>query len=122
MLFLGLYLDWFSISSLFLVCVKFRLLLFGKEIYGFVFRNGLEMDLFLIVLILIFYFYCDKLYYVRVLFDRVEYRNLVFWNVMIIGYLYNGSLEEVLDIFRDMFLEGIWFNEIVLTSMFGVCL
>lgn len=118
---LGLHPDWFSISSLLLACAKLRLLLSGKEIHGFVLRNGLEMDPFLTVLILILYFHCDKSHYARVLFDRVEYRNSVPWNAMITGYSHNGSPEEALDIFRDMLLEGIRPNEIALTSMFGAC-
>ncbi|KAK9748177.1 hypothetical protein RND81_02G041200 [Saponaria officinalis] len=111
--------DLFCLNSLILACSKLRLFSSGREIHGFVLRNGLDKDSFINVSLLSLYFLCDKSHYARSLFDRIENKNLVSWNAMISGFTQTGSPVEALDVFRA--LRGFQPDEITLTSLLAAC-
>ncbi|KAK1565315.1 hypothetical protein Q3G72_023874 [Acer saccharum] len=117
----GLEPDWFSISSLLLACTHLKSLQYGKEIHGFVLRNGLEKDLFVAISLLSLYMYCEKSFSARVLFDGMEYKSLVSWNAMITGYSQNRLPIDALTLFRQMVSNGIQPSEITIMSVFGAC-
>ncbi|GMY15433.1 pentatricopeptide repeat-containing protein At1g18485 [Fagus crenata] len=113
--------DWYSIGSLLLACAHLKCLCYGKEIHGFVLRNGLEMDSFIGISLLSLYVQCRKVLSARALFDRMENKILVSWNAMISGYSQNGLPDESLNLFRQMLFDGIQPYEIAITSIFGAC-
>ncbi|CAK7323178.1 unnamed protein product [Dovyalis caffra] len=117
----GLGPDWFTISSLLLACAHLKSLQYGKEIHGYVLRNGLETDLFVGTSLLSHYIHCGKSSSARVLFDRMKDKNIVSWNAMISGYSQNGLPYEALALFRKSLLDGIQPHEIAIVSMFGAC-
>ncbi|KAL9337615.1 hypothetical protein Peur_069384 [Populus x canadensis] len=113
--------DWFTISSLLLACAHLKSLQYGKEIHGYVLRNGLETDFFVGTSLLSHYIHCGKASSARVLFDRMKDKNLVSWNAMISGYSQNGLPYESLALFRKSLSEGIQSHEIAIVSVFGAC-
>lgn len=117
----GLEPDWFSIGSLLLACTHLKSLLHGKEIHGFVLRNGLETDSFIGISLLSLYMHCEKLSSARVLFDVMNNKSLVSWNAMIAGYSQNKLPDESLVLFREMLSNGIQPCEISIMSVFGSC-
>lgn len=117
----GLAPDWYSIGSLLLACAHLKCLHYGKEIHGFVLRNGLEMDSFIGISLLSLYIHCRKMLSARALFDRMENKILVSWNAMIAGYSQNALPDESLNLFRQMLSNGIQPYEIALTTIFGAC-
>ena len=117
----GLAADWYSIGSLLLACARLKCLHYGKEIHGFVLRNGLEMDSFIGISLLSLYINCSKMLSARALFDRMENKILVSWNAMIAGYSQNALPDESLNLFRQMLSNGIQPYEIAITTIFGAC-
>ncbi|KAL5751455.1 hypothetical protein ACOSP7_026058 [Xanthoceras sorbifolium] len=117
----GLEPDWFSISSFLLACTHLKSLQYGKEIHGFILRNGLEKDPFIGISLLSFYMHCEKSSSARVLFDGMEDKSLVSWNAMITGYSHNRLPVEALTLFRQMVCNGIQPCEIAIMSVFGAC-
>ncbi|XP_004301089.1 PREDICTED: pentatricopeptide repeat-containing protein At1g18485-like [Fragaria vesca subsp. vesca] len=117
----GLDTDSFSIGSLLLACSHLKFLQYGKEIHGFVLRNGLELDSFIGISLLSFYIQCGKLSTARALFDRMEHQSSVSWNAMISGYSQIGLPDEALDLFRQMLSSGILPSEIATMSVLGAC-
>nr|POF12141.1 pentatricopeptide repeat-containing protein [Quercus suber] len=117
----GLAPDWYSIGSLILACAHLKCLHYGKEIHGFVLRNGLEMDSFIGISLLSLYIHCSKMLSARALFDRMENKILVSWNAMIAGYSQNALPDESLNLFRQMLSNGIQPYEIAITTIFGAC-
>ncbi|KAL3570847.1 hypothetical protein D5086_028096 [Populus alba] len=113
--------DWFTISSLLLACAHLKSLQYGKEIHGYVLRNGLETDIFVGTSLLSHYIHCGKASSARVLFDRMKDKNLVSWNAMISGYSQNGLPYESLALFRKSLSEGRQSHKIAMVSVFGAC-
>ncbi|KNA20782.1 hypothetical protein SOVF_049240 [Spinacia oleracea] len=117
----GLHPDRYSLSSLLFACSKLGFLPSGKQIHGFVLRNGIETDPFISVSLLSLYFRCGKPHFARVLFDGTVNRNRVSWNAMISGYAQNGCPEQAIEIFHHMLERGIQPNEIAITSLLMAC-
>ncbi|KAM1259940.1 hypothetical protein ACFX2I_039235 [Malus domestica] len=117
----GLDPDEYSIGSLLLACAHLKHLQHGREIHGFVLRNGLEMDSFIGISLLSVYIHCGKLSSARILFDRTESKISVSWNAMIAGYTQVGLPDKALDLFRQMLSDEILPCEIATMSMFGAC-
>ncbi|XP_050376289.1 pentatricopeptide repeat-containing protein At1g18485 [Argentina anserina] len=117
----GLDPDSFSIGSLLLACARLKHLQYGKEIHGFVLRNGLELDSFIGISLLSFYIQCGRLSTARALFDKMEHQNAVAWNAMISGYSQMGLPDESLDLFRKMLCNRILPSQIATMSVLGAC-
>ncbi|KAG7023269.1 Pentatricopeptide repeat-containing protein, partial [Cucurbita argyrosperma subsp. argyrosperma] len=117
----GYFLDEFSISTLLLACARLRHLQYGKEMHGFVLRNGLEMDSFVAVSLLSLYIHCSKPFYARTFFERIKVKNSVCWNAMLSGYSQNELPNEAISLFRQMLSEGLKPNEIAMASVLGAC-
>ncbi|KAK9278725.1 hypothetical protein L1049_028301 [Liquidambar formosana] len=56
----GLDPDWFTVGSLLLACAHQKSLQYGKEIHGYVLRNGLETDCFIGISLFSLYIRCGK--------------------------------------------------------------
>ena len=117
----GLDPDWFTIGSLLLACSRMKSLHYGEEIHGFALRNGLAVDPFIGISLLSLYICCGKPFAAQVLFDGMEHRSLVSWNVMIAGYSQNGLPDEAINLFRQMLSDGIQPYEIAIMSVCGAC-
>ncbi|XP_038880056.1 pentatricopeptide repeat-containing protein At1g18485 [Benincasa hispida] len=118
---LGFLPDDFSIASLLLACARLGHLQYGKEIHGFVLRNGLEMDSFVAVSLLSLYIHSSKPLYARTYFERMGNKNLVCWNAMLSGYSQNELPNEALSLFREMLSEQLETNKISIVSILGAC-
>ncbi|XP_015877319.3 pentatricopeptide repeat-containing protein At1g18485 [Ziziphus jujuba] len=117
----GLDSDSFSIGSLLLACSYLKVLKYGKEIHGFVVRNGLDLDMFIGISLMALYITCSKVLSARLLFDRMEDRSLVCWNTIISGYAQIGLPDEAINLFRKMFSDGVQPSEIAIMSVLGAC-
>ncbi|KAJ8637306.1 hypothetical protein MRB53_011573 [Persea americana] len=113
--------DWFSIGSILLASTHLKSLRDGKAIHGFVLRFGLESDSFIGISLLSLYVQCGKVVEARVLFSRMEERNIVSWNAMISGYSQNGFSNEALNLFRQMQQEGVQPYEITIIAVLTAC-
>ncbi|XP_061367606.1 pentatricopeptide repeat-containing protein At1g18485 [Gastrolobium bilobum] len=117
----GLEPDLFTIGSLLLACARLRFLHYGKEIHGFMLRNGLELDNFIGISLLSLYIHCNKMLPAKLFFDKMENRSLVCWNTMITGFSQNELPCEALDTFRQMLSSGIQPHQIAIMGVLGAC-
>ncbi|WOL08426.1 hypothetical protein Cni_G17179 [Canna indica] len=117
----GLEPDWFSIGSLLLACAHLRNLLSGKSLHGFVLRNGLENDSFILISLMSLYIHCGQAKEARFLFNSMEDKDFISWNAMIAGYCQNGLPEDSLHLFRRMLHDGYEPSVIATTSAFMAC-
>ncbi|KAL3512384.1 hypothetical protein ACH5RR_025101 [Cinchona calisaya] len=111
--------DSVSIGSLLMACTDLKSLWLGKQIHGFVLRNGLERDQFTLTSLLLLYFSCEIAINSKVLFDNMTNKGLVSWNAMIAGYSHNKLPSAALNIFREMVADGIQPNEYTIMSVLG---
>ena len=57
----------------------------------------------------------------RVLFDGLEERDLVCWNVMIDGYVQHGLANEGMVLFRKMLKAKVILNEVTVLAVLSAC-
>lgn len=117
----GLDPDCFTIGSLLLACSRLKFLCYGKEIHGFMLRNGLELDEFIGISLLSLYVQCGKMLPAKLFFDAMEEKSSVCWNTMINGFSQNELPCEALDAFRQMLSSGIRPQEIAIMGALGAC-
>ncbi|CAJ1975496.1 unnamed protein product [Sphenostylis stenocarpa] len=117
----GLNPDRFTIGSLLLACAHLKFLRCGKEIHGFMFRNGLELDEFIGISLLSLYIQCRNMLRAKLIFDKMENKSLVCWNAMISGCSQNELPCEALDTFQQMLSNGIMPQEIAVMGVLGAC-
>ncbi|GAU23270.1 hypothetical protein TSUD_281630 [Trifolium subterraneum] len=98
----GLGPDWFTIGSLLSACARLKSLPYGKEIHGFMMRNGLELDEFIGISLVSLYAQCGKMLPAKLIFDNMEEKSLVCWNTIVNGFSQNELPSDALDIFRQM--------------------
>ena len=58
------------------------------EIHGVVVKLGFDKDPFLQMGLMDMYVGCGKLLEARLVFDKMSYRDIVIWSIMINGYVY----------------------------------
>ncbi|CAM8904703.1 unnamed protein product [Rhodiola kirilowii] len=54
-------------------------------------------------------------------FDETKFKNVVTWNIMIVGYGRDGDGNEAVKLLRDMFREGFAADEVTFASVFSSC-
>ncbi|XP_072956097.1 pentatricopeptide repeat-containing protein At3g16610 [Typha angustifolia] len=79
----------------------------GKSIHGFSVRRCFDgKDVLLGTALLDMYAKCDHLSYACRIFDGMTVRNEVTWSALIGGYVLIDKMEEALELFNQMMLEG----------------
>ncbi|PHU07242.1 hypothetical protein BC332_23731 [Capsicum chinense] len=93
----------------------------GILIHGFVLTNDLETDMSTRVSLVSFYMNCGKPELARCLFDKIEDKNVVSWNVMVAGYFHNALPDKAVCLFRHMVSCRFQPDEISVTSALWAC-
>ncbi|KAI9128382.1 hypothetical protein K1719_001375 [Acacia pycnantha] len=116
--------DNFLIPSVLKACCLISSILLGKEIHGFIVKNGLDMDTFVCNALIQMYSGCRSLKLARQLFDKMVNRDVVSWSTMIRNYSQSGLSDEALSLLREMHAQGITPSEaamINMTDVFAKC-
>ncbi|XP_050236627.1 pentatricopeptide repeat-containing protein At4g01030, mitochondrial [Mercurialis annua] len=95
-----------SVTSVLQAVIELKLLKFGKEIHGYVIRNGLNHDVYVETSLLDMYVKNDCLPISRRVFDSMK-KNIVAWNSLITGYAYKGLFHDAERLLEKMEEEGI---------------
>lgn len=74
--------SFFSVFFMFLELVDFN---GGKEIYGFVIRNGFDVGLYVGIGLIDMYVKCNRIEDVYKMFFLLFYYDSIFWNFIIVG-------------------------------------
>ncbi|KAK9270931.1 hypothetical protein L1049_026518 [Liquidambar formosana] len=93
----------------------------GKEIHGYVVRNGFEPNIFVSSALVDMYAKCNDMDSAIKVFWRVEKRNSVSWNVLLAGYINNKRPEEALKLFHAMVGEGLKPSSVTFMILLPVC-
>ncbi|KAL5571398.1 hypothetical protein UlMin_020995 [Ulmus minor] len=96
-----------SIASVLQGVIELGLLKFGKEIHGFVIRNGLNDDVYVVTSLLDMYLKNDRLRNGETVFHTMKNRNIFSWNTLISGYSFKGHFEDAKKLLSCMLEEGI---------------
>lgn len=83
-------------------CSKFGGLDEGKKLHGYVYKFGLESDLFICNSLIVMYSRNEKLELARIVFDSMKDRDISSWNSMISSYTTLGYVKDAWDVFDNM--------------------
>ena len=107
-------------------CASIESWIHGREIHGFVVKNGLESDEFLVSGLIEMYMKCGDVRNAEHVFKSIVNkellrRNIVIWNVMITGYASNGGLSKALELFVEMLELGSTPDSSTMVAILALC-
>ncbi|KAJ7973565.1 Pentatricopeptide repeat [Quillaja saponaria] len=109
--------DNFTIPSVLKACGLISWIILGKEIHGFVVKNGMDKDVFVCNALIHMYSEGGSFESARFLFDKMAKRDDVTWSTMIRSYVQSRLLLEALEFIRQMHAVGVKPSEIAMISM-----
>nr|UPT49058.1 pentatricopeptide repeat protein AaPPR1477 [Agave angustifolia] len=104
------------------ICSKLKSLKLGREIHCFVWRNGFEENVFVSSGLVGVYSKCLSTRHARIVFDSMQTKDVVSWNVILAAYFSNGDLDEALRLFGKMKSKGFSMNSDSWNSMISGCM
>ncbi|XBI84505.1 hypothetical protein VPH35_092800 [Triticum aestivum] len=93
----------------------------GKEIHGYIVRNCVHLDVFLVSALVDIYFKCRDVRMAQNVFDATKAIDVVIGGTMISGYVLNGMSEAAMKMFRYLLEVGIKPNAIMVASTLPAC-
>jgi pentatricopeptide repeat protein len=93
----------------------------GKEIHGYVTRNGFESEVFVRNALIDMYAKCGNLKAAKQVFIDTSQRDVVSWNAMIVGYALHGHGKDALQFFKQMQKEGIYPDRVTFIGVLSGC-
>jgi pentatricopeptide repeat protein len=100
-------LDKFTFVPVLNACASLRSVEEGKWVHEHIIRSGFESDLFVASALVDMYTKCGSMNDASRVFNQMPSRDVVSWNVMILGHVKCGQSQKVLELFRRMQCEGV---------------
>eukprot|EP01018_Ginkgo_biloba_P032089 Gb_22773 [translate_table: standard] len=98
----GIQPNQFTFASVLPACANLAALEQGKEIHENIVKSGLQSDIFVNNALVDMYAKCGSIENAHNVFDKMTQRDVVSWNVMIVGYAIHGCGKEALLLFQQM--------------------
>ena len=95
-----------TLASVLPACARLQTLNLGKEIHGYVTRNGFLSNPFVVNGLVDVYRRCSDMGSALKIFSRFSVKNMISCNTMIVGYCENGKMEKAKELFDQMELVG----------------
>ncbi|KAJ1293348.1 hypothetical protein BS78_01G060800 [Paspalum vaginatum] len=110
-----------TVSSILPVFAGMTALALGQEIHGYVLRNAYEGKCYVESALMDMYAKCGRLDLSHCIFSKMSMKDAVAWNSMISNFSQNGEPEEALDLFRQLNMEGIKYDNATISSALSSC-
>ncbi|KAK9116586.1 hypothetical protein Sjap_015533 [Stephania japonica] len=111
----------FTIVSLLAVCSKLGALHQGKWVHGYIIKEGIHLNSFVVSALLDMYGKCGTVVDARLVFDEFGTAELVSWTSMIAVYTQRGFPSEASKLFLDGKWAGILPNSLTIASVLSAC-
>ncbi|XP_057841861.2 pentatricopeptide repeat-containing protein At3g22690 [Cryptomeria japonica] len=99
---MGIRPNQFTFASVLPACTRFGSLEKGMEIHLGIIRGGFCSNVIVMTALVDMYAKCGSMEKARELFDGMQERTVVSWNVMIAGYAHNGLVDKAMEVFNEM--------------------
>ncbi|KAL7612337.1 hypothetical protein Lser_V15G07640 [Lactuca serriola] len=109
--------DLITLANGIISCANLGLLLVGKSIHGYMFRNRVHLDVVANTALVDMYSKCENCINARKIFDTMKDKDVISFNVMIDGYLQNGHACEAIEAFHNMRTLGLTENEATILTV-----
>ncbi|XP_057836382.2 pentatricopeptide repeat-containing protein At2g20540 [Cryptomeria japonica] len=113
--------DMVTVVSVLPACAHLAALQKGREIHDYIIRRGFEADVFVMSALIDMYAKCGIIKIARHLFDKMERRDVVSWNAMIVAYGMHGHCEDALLLFNQMQQQQIKPTHVTFVSVLSAC-
>ncbi|XP_057514893.1 putative pentatricopeptide repeat-containing protein At1g17630 [Actinidia eriantha] len=110
-----------TISSILSGCAELSALGLGREIHGHVIRAMMDGNNLVGNGLINMYTKCGSLNEALLVFEKIDVRDLVSWNLMIAGYGMHGLGDNALKTFEQMVKAGYWPDGITFISVLSAC-
>ncbi|KAA8529376.1 hypothetical protein F0562_033825 [Nyssa sinensis] len=111
----------YTFGSIITACTKLRALHQGKWVHGYVIKNGIDFNSFLVTTLVDMYVKCGAVRDARSILDELYTIDLVSWTAMIVGYTQSGYPDEALKLFVDKKQVGVLPNCVTTASVLSAC-
>ncbi|KAG1331180.1 pentatricopeptide repeat-containing protein [Cocos nucifera] len=112
----------FTFGTILAACANIFMLEHGKQIHGYMIRNGFEMDVIIRGALVDMYSKCRLIEYGIKVFEMDGSRDIVLWNSMVLGCAYNGRGEYSLELFEAMRKDGIRADNVTFIGVLLACI
>ncbi|KAJ4969322.1 hypothetical protein NE237_016023 [Protea cynaroides] len=113
--------DGMTMVSVLSACGDVGALGMGKMVHEYIERNGIDINVKLGTSLVDMYAKCGDIENSLQVFYRMDGRDVLIWNVMIIGLANHGLVEAALDYFLKMIEEGIKPNDVTFVGVLSAC-
>ncbi|KQK12902.2 hypothetical protein BRADI_1g06766v3 [Brachypodium distachyon] len=109
------------VASTLPACASMAAMRIGQELHGYVLKNAYEGRCYVESALMDMYSKCGRLDLSHYMFSKMSAKDEVTWNSMISSFAQNGEPEEALDLFRQMIMEGVKYNNVTISSILSAC-
>lgn len=113
--------DKFILASAISACTALNFLKGGSQIHGYLYRNGIAMDIPIENTLIDLYSKCHRLESAQKVFDLMHVKNLVSWTTLIAGYMQSSSNFMAMSLFSEMSRSGLQPDSFAITSILCCC-
>ncbi|CAN6482378.1 unnamed protein product [Victoria cruziana] len=113
--------DEFTFTSVFKACANLGYARGGRVAHGQMVVSGLRTNVFVGSAIIDLYVKCSRVDDARLVFDRINERDVILWTALIVGYVQNEKDEEALNLFGEMVRGGMKPDDYTVASVLIAC-
>ncbi|CAL4975346.1 unnamed protein product [Urochloa decumbens] len=99
--------DNFVVPTVLKACAGIALARAGRAVHGYAWKAGIAECVYVMSSLVDFYGKCGQVEDARAVFDAMPERTVVSWNSMIMAYIHNGRIDEAVELFYEMRVEGV---------------
>ncbi|KAG2244565.1 hypothetical protein Bca52824_093576 [Brassica carinata] len=94
---------------------------FGRELHGFIIKNGFDKSCNVGCAVIDMYAKCGRMDLAHEIFRRLSKKDIVLWNSMITRCAQSDDPSAAIDVFRQMGVSGIGFDCVSISSVLSAC-
>ena len=110
-----------TVLSLLSACGQLGALESGKWLHTYMANNGIRINVHVGTALIDMYCRCGSVEDARLVFDRIQDKDVVAWNSMIIGYAIHGFSQDALELFNGMRKIGYQPTDITFIGILSAC-
>ncbi|XP_030506414.2 pentatricopeptide repeat-containing protein At1g09190 [Cannabis sativa] len=111
-----------TVVSVLPVCARLGAVDVGQWIHSYIDSKGLLQEVVSVGNALIdFYCKCGSLELASAIFRRMHHRDVITWNVMVLGLAFNGKGQHGVELFEEMLNKGVKPNHASFVSVLACC-
>ncbi|CAK9196087.1 unnamed protein product [Sphagnum troendelagicum] len=102
-------------------CASVMALEEGRHVHEEIIQRGFESDVIVGSSLIDMYAKCDSIDDAQSVFNRMPKRNVVSWNVIILGHVKHGQGQKALELFQQMRQAGVEPNDLTFVGVLNAC-